>query len=236
VETFYVHRARVGESELTLVGDEHRHLTKVVRAAPGDRISVVDGAGGAYDTVIVSISGTDVRCRIEARHRGRNELPMALTIAPALLKNPARFELIVEKATELGVVTIQPLRTARTIRSAAKAERWSAIALAAMKQSGRCVLPAVHSPLEFGDFLRTAPAGAVKLIPHERASLPLAEVLGENTRRETVICTGPEGGFTEAEIGGAVEAGFRPVSLGGRRLRAETAAIAALAAVVLTAA
>lgn len=236
METFYADPARIGTSSLTLVGDEHRHLAKVIRAVPGDRIAVVDGVGGAYDAVITAISRTEAHCRIEGRHRGRNELPMSLTIAVALLKNPARFDLIVEKATELGVTTIQPLRTARAIRSTAKIDRWAAIALAAMKQCGRCVVPAVNSPLEFDDFLRRSPAGAMKLIPHEKASRPLAEALSGYGREPVVVCTGPEGGFTEAEVGLASEAGFVPVRLGDRRLRAETAAIAVLSAVVLTAA
>jgi 16S rRNA (uracil1498-N3)-methyltransferase len=235
METFYVDPLRVVAGTLTLLGDEHRHLVRVLRAAPGDRIAVVDGAGVSYDAVITSISQHDVQCRIEERHPGRNELPVSVTIAPALLKNPGRFDIIVEKATELGAVRIVPLQTARVIGAAAKMDRWSGIALAAMKQCGRCVLPAVEPPVNFKDFLGRVPPGALKLIPHERASLPLSAALSGYAGGDIVICIGPEGGFAEGEITLASEAGFVPVRLGDRRLRAETAAVAALAAVMLAA-
>jgi 16S rRNA (uracil1498-N3)-methyltransferase len=234
VETFYVDPVRVEAADLTLVGDEHRHLVRVLRAAPGDRIAVVDGAGIAYDAVITAISKRDVRCRIEERHPRRNELPMPVTIAPALLKNPGRFDVIVEKATELGATRIVPLRTARVIGSAAKTDRWSGIALAAMKQCGRCVLPAIEAPADFKEFLRTAPPDTLRLIPHERAALPLSAALSGYAGKGVLICIGPEGGFAEEEIALAAERGFTPVSLGARRLRAETAAVAALAAVMLS--
>jgi len=233
METFFVEPGRVEAEALTLVGDEHRHLVRVLRAAPGDRIAVVDGAGGAYDATITAISKQDVRCRIEERHPRRNELPVSVTIAPALLKNPGRFEVIVEKATELGVGRIVPLRTERVVGSTAKVERWAGIALAAMKQCGRCVLPAVESPVDFRHFLRNVPPGALRLIPHEQAGLPMSVALKGHAGQDIVICTGPEGGFTEAEIAVAAEAGFIPVRLGGRRLRAETAAVTALGAAML---
>lgn len=232
METFYAEPARIGASTLTLVDDEHLHLVRVLRAGPGDRIAVVDGAGGSYDAVITSISREGVLCSIEGRHPGRNELPVPVTLAPALLKNPARFDVAVEKATELGVVRIVPLRTERVIGTSAKVERWSGLALAAMKQCGRCVWPVVSAPVEFARFLETVPADALKLIPHEQASLPMSAALSGGGK-EVVICIGPEGGFTEGEIALASGAGFTPVNLGSRRLRAETAAVAALAAVML---
>lgn len=235
METFYVDPARVETGELTLAGDEHRHLVRVLRASPGDRIAVVDGAGVAYDAVIASMSRHEVRCRIESRHPGRNELPISVTIAPALLKNPGRFDAIVEKATELGARSIVPLRTARVIGSAAKTDRWSGIALAAMKQCGRCVLPLVERPWLLEDFLGRSTPNALRLIPHEQASLPLNSVLAGRGRQDVVICVGPEGGFTDDEVALAVDAGFTPVRLGDRRLRAETAAIVSLAAVMLSA-
>lgn len=233
METFFVEPVHVEASSLTLVGDEYRHLVRVLRVAPGDRIAVVDGAGSSYDAVITDISRQDVRCRIEACHPGRNELPVRVTIAPALLKNPGRFEFVVEKATELGVARIVPLHTERVIGHAAKVHRWSTIALAAMKQCGRCVLPAVEPPVDFGDFLGTVSPLALKLIPHERATLPLAVTLRENAGTEIVVCTGPEGGFTDEEIERASAAGFIPVRMGDRRLRAETAAVTALAGVMM---
>jgi 16S rRNA (uracil1498-N3)-methyltransferase len=233
VETFYVEPSHFAGDTLTLVGDEHRHLVRVLRAEAGDRIAVVDGAGGSYDAVITSIGRDTVRCAVERSVPRRNELPVAVTLGAALLKNPGRFDAIIEKATELGASRIIPLRTERVIGRASKAARWEGLALAAMKQCGRCVLPAIAPPAELDVLFEGAPAGAVKLIPHERAAQPIGEALSGHAGADIVVCIGPEGGFTEGEIGRAIAAGFVPVRLGIRRLRADTAAIAALSVVML---
>jgi 16S rRNA (uracil1498-N3)-methyltransferase len=148
-----------------------------------------------------------------------------------MLKNPSRFDYLVEKATEIGVVRIVPLVTERTIPRHAKTERWQKLCVAAMKQSGRSVLPEVRQPQPLREFISSCGGDALKLIPHEQAEISLSHsrIPGDGP---AVVCIGPEGGFSDEEIAIAQEAGFQPVSLGTRRLRTETAAIVACAIVL----
>jgi 16S rRNA (uracil1498-N3)-methyltransferase len=158
----------------------------------------------------------------EARH------PVVLAVG---MPANERMDWLVEKATELGVRSIVPLATGRTIPQHAKTDRWQKLAIAAMKQSGRCVLPPVSPLTPFGRFIAEACA-PLKLIPHEKeTSRSLRDILAGGPQ-DAVLCVGPEGGFSDAEVDEAIHAGFLAVSLGPRRLRTETAAITALAMVL----
>lgn len=223
MEYFYTPPAWVSGEELTIEGDEFNHLTHVMRRRIGDIIRVVDGLGNAYDAVIGGIAGKKAVCRIEVRHAFLNEPRMKLTLGVGLLKNPSRFDFLVEKATELGVSSIVPLITERTIPKQAKTGRWQKLALAAMKQSGRCILPAIGDTLSLQDFFLAAPAGSYRVLPHEKAIAPIGNPRDQATHG--VVCIGPEGGFTEDEVQEGVDQGFMVVTLGSRRLRTETAAI-----------
>lgn len=242
MEYFYVIPAHISPPHLTIDGEEFQHLTHVMRKQSGDEIRVVDGAGNVYDARIISIARRTAHCEITARRVMENEPRISVTLAAGILKNGARFDFLVEKATELGVRSIVPLSTERTIPQHAKTDRWQKLAIAAMKQSGRCVLPGVLPLTPFSRFISAPPAGVeyiqplqaspLKLIPHEKETArSLKEVLS-NGPRDTVFCIGPEGGFSDTEIEEAVQEGFVPVSLGPRRLRTETAAITALSMVL----
>jgi 16S rRNA (uracil1498-N3)-methyltransferase len=230
MEYFYTPPSLVSSSHLVIEGDEFSHLTHVMRKKVGDAVRVVDGSGMAYDVVIDDIEKRSARCEITARHDRLNEPEADVTLAVAVLKNFSRFDFLVEKVTELGVNTIVPLLTERTIPRHAKVERWQKLALAAMKQSGRCALPAVKELTRFTDLLDSTPKDSLKLIPHEKASATtVSEVVKHRTLRPVMVCIGPEGGFSDEEIGRAMRAGFIPVYLGTRRLRTETAAIVSVA-------
>jgi 16S rRNA (uracil1498-N3)-methyltransferase len=146
-----------------------------------------------------------------------------------LLKQTARFDTLVEKCTELGVFSIAPLITERTIARGARSDRWHKIALAAMKQSGRSLLPAILQPVAFQEFLQSLEPGSDRLIAHEAVSSPTLTVHTAQLRPRAYVCIGPEGGFSEGEIREALKAGFTTVGMGRRRLRTETAAIVAVA-------
>jgi len=242
MEYFYVPPSGVSPPRLTIDGEEFQHLTHVMRRQPGDEIRVVDGKGNVYDARIVEVIRHEARCEIEAHRVMENEPAIAVTLAVGIVKNAARFDFLVEKATELGVRTIVPLTSERTIPQHAKTDRWQKLAIAAMKQSGRCMLPRVLPLTPLRRFLEEPPVPLsgdipsgrppLRLIPHEKeASRALRDVLTRE-QQDTVICIGPEGGFSEDEVGQAVRAGFVPVSLGPRRLRTETAAITALSMVL----
>jgi len=227
MEYFYAPPAAVTPPTLTIGGEEFTHLTHVMRMREGDALRVVDGAGHAYDALITSIGRREAACRITAAHERLHEPARALTLGAGMLKNPSRFDYLVEKAVELGVSRIVPLITERTIPRQGKRERWQKLCVAAMKQSGRCVLPRVDEPLPFGSFITTCGA-SLNLIPHQDATQPLAAALTDRSGG-VALCIGPEGGFSDAEIDAARAAGFQPVSLGARRLRTETAAVVACA-------
>lgn len=233
---------------VSLASDEARHLRDVLRLQPGDEVYVFDGAGKEF------------HCRVERSERGerdraqlkvlgqvasaRPESPLQLTLAVALLKGE-KFDLVVQKATELGVACVRPVVTKHAdirLRDASDAAkrvaRWQRIALEAAKQSGRAVVPEVTSPIVFESLIQTTKRqterseGAVQgLMLSERDGEPLLEArkdLPANPASLTALI-GSEGGWADEEIAGAREAGWQIVTLGGRTLRAETAAIAVTA-------
>lgn len=232
MDYFYTPPHLITASELSIDGDEFVHLTHVMRKKPGDAIRVVNGTGTAYDVTLAEISKRIARCEITATHPRLNEPAIDVTLGVAILKNASKFDFLVEKVTELGVNTIVPLLTERTIPHHAKIDRWQKLALAAMKQSCRCVLPTVYSLRSFTDFITSAAPVDLKLILHEKSSQPITAALSSGAYHSVVLCVGPEGGFSDEEVGFALGKGFSPASLGQTRLRTETAGIVGVAMVV----
>ena len=231
MEYFYTPSQQIDSKNLTIEGEEFAHLTHVMRKVVGDDICVVDGVGNAYDARIVEISRRSARCQISAHHPLLHEPRIDLTIGVGILKNSSRFDFLVEKTTEIGVRTIIPLLTGRTIPRHARIDRWQKLALAAMKQSGRCLLPEIAPLTRFEDFLSLFPPGIPRYLMDENVN---GSFLPQSiTSDRVVLCVGPEGGFSPEESGLAVGNGFQLVSLGTRRLRTETAAIVASSVVLL---
>ena len=229
MELYYAPPRQISGDEIILEGDESAHLVRVMRKRSGEDILVADGTGMAYSAKIIATERRRTICRIIARHPQHNEPPHHLTLAVGLTKNPSRFDTLVEKTTEIGVARIIPLLTQRTIRHAPRSERWRAIALAAMKQSGRSRLPELDEPASLikvlSEFNNTTAA-----ILHEGASGPSLKGLDPVPG---FVLIGPEGGFTDEELQEALDRGCRMASLGVRRLRTETAAVAAAALILL---
>ncbi len=233
MDIFYTPAHLITPPTIRIEGDEYAHLSHVMRKVPNDTIGVVDGVGNYYEAVILETGGRSAVCTVITHRAGMNEPPREVILGAALLKHGAAFDYLVEKATELGVRAIVPLRTERTIPFHAKPDRWQKLALAAMKQSQRCVLPSVQALVTFPEFLQDADTSAVRLIPHEKTDQPrIRDVIPDGGRR-VIIAIGPEGGFSDAEVELATGSGFVPVGLGPRRLRAETAALVAVAAATI---
>lgn len=228
-EYFYAPTRNIVPPLLTIDGEEFIHLTHVMRKTVTDTLVVVDGCGTMYEAVIEQVDKRSALCRITSQTAGTHESDRNVTLAVGILKHGANFDFLVEKATELGVTAIVPLLTERTIPRSARTDRWKKLALAAMKQSQRCVLPEVRALTSFDEFVRSLPADALKILPHEKADGPKLRDAIAGPPRTIVIAIGPEGGFTDDEVRSASSAGFTVVSLGPRRLRTETAAIAAVA-------
>lgn len=229
----------------TLNNDETRHLRNVLRLEAGDEIFLFDGAGREFrcqaQTVARASTEVSVIRQVEA---AQPESGLNLTLAIALLKGE-KFDLVIQKATELGVTRIIPLITSRAdvrIRSdddaARKTTRWQRIVLEATKQCGRARLMKIETPTMFSDLVRggdkrdsvardDASVDAVRIMFAEREGASLAEALGggKNGPKTVTALIGPEGGWADDEIEQGREAGWQIVTLGGRILRAETAAI-----------
>ncbi|MEK6280619.1 MAG: 16S rRNA (uracil(1498)-N(3))-methyltransferase [Acidobacteriota bacterium] len=222
---------------VTLAADEARYLREVLRLKVGDEVYVFNGEGKEF------------QCRIEESRRdtatlqiiaevtpARSESQLELTLAVALLKGE-KFDLVVQKATELGVTRIVPvvtkladIRLRDTSDAAKRVLRWQRIALEAAKQSGRAVVPEVEKPVAVESLIRsTDSVGAIMFSERDGQSLPEArEAMPCNIVSLTAL-VGSEGGWTDQEIRLAKEAKWLVVTLGGRTLRAETAAITAAA-------
>jgi 16S rRNA (uracil1498-N3)-methyltransferase len=220
-------RVQLGKRTVTLTSDEARHLREVLRLKAGDEVQVFDGEGKEFRAAVSQarreFAELEIRDEIEAM---RPESPLELTLAVALLKGE-KFDLVVQKGTELGVKRFIPLVTRyadiklRDESDAAKrVARWQRIALEAAKQSGRAVVPEVMLPLPFGSIIRENSC----LMFSERGGEPL------NTDLKAIIAIiGSEGGWSDEELDQARAANVPIVTLGGRILRAETAAIATAA-------
>ena len=211
---------------ITLTADEARHLREVLRLKPGDEVSVFDGVGKEFRARVAQarreFAELDLDEEIEP---ARPESPLQITLAVALLKGE-KFDLVVQKATELGVYKFVPLMTRfadiklRDESDAGKrVARWQRIALEAAKQSGRTVVPEVSLPVALASLLD----GSCVLFS-ERGGHGLKQIANPIT-----AIIGSEGGWSDEELDQARAAGAQIVTLGGRILRAETAAITAAA-------
>jgi 16S rRNA (uracil1498-N3)-methyltransferase len=224
---------------VTLSADEARHARNVLRLQPGDEVYVFDGAGKEFRcTVREFVRDGAVLDVLEGVEPGRPESPLDLTLAIALLKGE-KFDLVVQKAAELGAARLVPIITARAdvrIRTDADAKRkvarWQRIALEAAKQCGRARLMGIAEPVEFKAVIDcTAHPKDLRMMFAERNGKTLADAThdAQSGSQKVFSLIGPEGGWTDEEIELARECGWQIVTLGGRTLRAETAAIAIVA-------
>ncbi|HBB88274.1 MAG TPA: 16S rRNA (uracil(1498)-N(3))-methyltransferase [Blastocatellia bacterium] len=237
---FYAPAAAFGatQNSVTLVADEARHLREVLRLKPGDEVYVFNGEGKEFLSRIEESRRDNARLQIirevEPAHP---ESTLQLTLALALLKGE-KFDLVVQKATELGVTCIVPVMTRHAdIRlrdesdAAKRVTRWQRIAMEAAKQSGRAVIPTVASVIVFTSLIETPGSGGNCLMFSERDGQSLQQTkqdLAADANQITAL-VGSEGGWGDEEIAAARDAGWTVVTLGGRTLRAETAAIAVTA-------
>ena len=227
---FFVDAVRGGMAELR--GEEARHLTRVLRAEAGQRYEISDG-NVAYLAEIAEAQGPRVVFRV-LEPLDAPAAPLHITLCAALIKFD-RFEWIVEKATELGVERILPVEAERSGKglleaSRKRTERWVRIARESSQQSRRVRAPEIPPAVRFEQCL--AGQADYRYFLEETAAPPLLRVLRVSPACRAALLTGPEGGWTDAERQLAGAAGWLPVSLGPQVLRAETAAMAAIAVLV----
>jgi 16S rRNA (uracil1498-N3)-methyltransferase len=216
-------------AELALPPGAARHV-QVLRLQPGDEITLFNGLGGQWSARVVRMGRSEVSVRVEAHDAVEREAGRQVTLAIGMPANE-RMDWLVEKATELGMARIAPLHTQHGVlrlsgeRAAKKQAHWRAIAQAACEQCGRNRLPAIEPVRDLVAFLRDA-QGARVVLSLADGGLPAMQALAGDAPLTVLI--GPEGGLSATEDAQARAAGFVPVQLGARVLRAETAALAAL--------
>lgn len=233
MEYYYTPKQYISSSSLTIVDDEAKHLSRVLRKQSGEEIYVTDGCGNLYKTKILSIGKQLIECNIIDSSQNLHEPPVKINLYQSLIKNPDRLEFSIEKAVELGVHSIHTIITENTVnKTTNKTERWQSIALSAMKQSQRCFLPRVIEPENFNDAILSS-KGDLKFIADEK-DLPGRTGINEISAggNSVDLFIGPEGGFTSAEAEFAVNNGFKILDLGPRKYRSETAAIFAISCIL----
>ena len=213
--------------EFLVDSEEFDHIVKSLRMSVGDSVEFVNGAGMVIHSIITQIKNDELACRAESVEPSQNELPLHVTAAVGLIRRQ-RFEWMVEKLTELGVHSIQPIHSEHVVRSGLRDDRLHRKAIAAMKQSKRAVLPQIDTPRSFQDWLQTTTPEKTFVAAQTSNGGRLTSVR-DYLIGDVAYAVGPEGGWSDAELEMLRQRGVRTFSLGERRLRTETAAVAILA-------
>lgn len=222
----FVAQAIVAEQAIVLEGNQAHYLTRVMRADAGSTVILCDDLSGEWACTVEDIGKRHVTLRPVSRLRAREAVP-DFWLCPALLKKD-RFDLVLEKATELGVAEIRPVLTRRCVADKLNADRARTIVTEAAEQCARTALPLVSAPVLLGELLTGWPGDRALFFADETGGEPAAEAFAKG--RKAALLVGPEGGFDPAERE-AIRAHpqARSITLGPRILRGETAAIAATA-------
>ena len=215
--------------------DESGHCIKVLRHRSGDEINVIDGCGALHRCRITSDSHKGVEAIVLESTDGWGSHPYRLHMAVCPTKNNDRYEWFVEKACEIGVDAISPVIGEHSERKIFKTARAEKILVSAAKQSLKASVPVVNEPVSVKDFIRSSSEG-LRMIAYcfEDENIPrrsIKEVLEGHDGSDITVMIGPEGDFSREEAELALASGFVPVHLGASRLRTETAALTAVAAV-----
>lgn len=227
---FFVQKKDITDSEISIYGEDVKHIRNVLRLEAGEKIEVSDRSGTDYICEIKELSKESVECLILESFNSKGEPPIELVLFQGLPKS-TKMELIIQKSTELGVSEIVPLVTDRCIvkindrkKEDKKIERWSKIAEEAAKQSKRGRVPLISPIMSLKEALVKLKNQELTLVPYENEDCVGIKSVLENSKAKRVnIVIGPEGGFEESEIDSLKDIGAHIVSLGPRILRTETA-------------
>jgi 16S rRNA (uracil1498-N3)-methyltransferase len=234
-ERFFVDDPIRGDRAV-LTGAEAHHLIHVMRAKTGSQVVLFDGGGAEFLAQVRTLRRSDVELAVLERRQIDRELTRSLVVGVALPKGD-RQKWLIEKLTEIGVARLVPLHTARSVAQpgAEALDRLARNVIEASKQCGRNRLMQLSEPCDWADFIVSPPPAASRLLAHPASQDVANCVRGSSAipslHDEVTLAIGPEGGFTDGEVGEALRAGWTCVDLGARILRVETAAIV-LAALV----
>jgi len=227
---FFVPPESLLGDQVTISGDVHHHLHNVLRTRLGSVLTLLDGQGHCCAVELEEINKREASARVIRRWRDEERtLPISLIQG---MPKADKFDLILQKGTELGVRCFQPIETTHAVpqinaaRMVKREQRWSRIVTEAARQCRRSFLPEVKPVQKLTEVI-SEQTDDLKLVLWEAGSVPLAEALPEEKPSGVTLLVGPEGGFTDQEIKYISEAGFQAVHLGPRILRTETAGLAA---------
>lgn len=227
---FYLESPAIKNKLLTI--DDNRivyQASKVLRMWKEDRFRIFNKNGNEFVVEIIDINNRKILANVIEPVKNKNEPRIKVSLYQAIPKKPALFELVVQKATEIGVAEIYPLITERTEKHRmTKFERLFAIAMEATEQSGRLTIPTIHHPVNYDDVIKKLKNAYIAYEYEDKKFLSDYDL-----SKDLEIVIGPEGGFSEKEIERAQKAGAHPFTFGPRILRTETAAISALSLVIL---
>ena len=236
MQHFFVSPQQVKEEKIYVEGSDVNHIKNVLRMKLGEKLTVNDGEGWQYLCEVESYEADMAVLHIVEKSKAETELSSRIYLFQGLPKQD-KMELIVQKAVELGAYQVIPVSTKRAVvkldakKAGKKVERWQQIAVSAAKQAGRGIVPTVGEVCTYAQALKMAEELDVVLIPYE-----LAEGIEETKKiiagirpgQSVGVFIGPEGGYEEEEVKLAMEAGAKPVTLGRRILRTETAGLTTL--------
>ena len=235
MSNFFIDSGNIDGENAYVTGNDVNHIKNVLRMKESDEIKLSAGDGLLYTAVISEFLPDRIVCRIIDCEGGKSELPAKIILFQGLPKKD-KMELIIQKAVELGVSEIVPVMMKRTIvklednkKEQKKLERWRTISLTAAKQSGRAIVPEVSDFITFNEAVKKAQSLEYNLIPYEneKGMDKARELIKEVKDKKSIgIFIGPEGGISEDELELAINTGAKPISLGNRILRTETAGLA----------
>lgn len=212
--------------------DDCHYLLQVLRMRQGEEFCVVDAEGTVYNAVITSVGKKELEAELISQQDTSHEMKAKITLYQSVSKGE-RMDLTIQKSVELGVTKIVPVLSDRCVvkldGKSGKSDRWQKIALEAARQSGRDIVPEVTEPVKFADAVKNCDED-IKIIPWEEArDETLKDILSKTNEGSIAVFIGPEGGFDSSEADLAIANGIKPVTLGPRILRTETAGPAVLA-------
>jgi len=231
VPRLFVPSVPQSDTSVTIQGEEARYVLAVLRMKAGDELDLMDPRGSLHRARIESAGRSSLELRVLESLPPRPEPRTGVILLQGILKG-GKMDLVIQKATELGVRRIVPTVTERSqVRDTRKLARWRKIALEAARQCGRAAVPEVREPVSIEDFFRAAERPLKGFIFWEEGGRPLSGGSLDNSGEDVFAAIGPEGGFTREEVQMAEGRGLAVSTLGPLVLRAETAAIAAVALV-----
>jgi 16S rRNA (uracil1498-N3)-methyltransferase len=219
----------VASSTAHLSADEARHFSQVLRLDSGDEIAVFDGAGREFLARVEEVDRNGATVRLLEPIEPAAEPAVRMTLAQAYLKGE-KMDDVVRDATMMGVTVIAPLVTEHTVRHPRTHDRWKKIAVSSAKQCGRAVVPPVGAATTFAEWLPADTSAMRLMLVEPSASIeghPLSTLAGDRPESATLL-VGPEGGWSSGEIEAAVRAGYLPITIGHRTLRADAVPIVAI--------